>query len=62
MPLRSFVTKPLRFGGLFLTGDAGHIVLPTGAKGLNLATTHVMHTSLTKARSTHGFNRPSWIA
>jgi len=36
-PLRSFVAEPLRFGRLFLAGDAGHIVPPTGAKGLNLA-------------------------
>ncbi len=35
--LRSFVAEPLRFGRLFLVGDAGHIVPPTGAKGLNLA-------------------------
>jgi p-hydroxybenzoate 3-monooxygenase len=36
-PLRSFVVEPLRFGRLFLAGDAAHIVPPTGAKGLNLA-------------------------
>jgi p-hydroxybenzoate 3-monooxygenase len=36
-PLRSFVCEPLRFGRLFLAGDAAHIVPPTGAKGLNLA-------------------------
>jgi len=36
-PLRSFVAEPLSFGRLFLAGDAGHIVPPTGAKGLNLA-------------------------
>jgi len=36
-PLRSTVTEPLRRGRLFLVGDAGHIVPPTGAKGLNLA-------------------------
>ncbi len=36
-PLRSFVAEPLRFGCLFLAGDAAHIVPPTGAKGLNLA-------------------------
>jgi len=36
-PLRSFVTAPMRFGRLFLAGDAAHIVPPTGAKGLNLA-------------------------
>ncbi len=37
VPLRSFVAEPLRFGRLFLAGDAAHIVPPTGAKGLNLA-------------------------
>src|SRR5258708_5339514 len=36
-PLRSFVLEPMRFGRLFLAGDAAHIVPPTGAKGLNLA-------------------------
>jgi p-hydroxybenzoate 3-monooxygenase len=35
--MRSFVVEPLRYGRLFLAGDAGHIVPPTGAKGLNLA-------------------------
>lgn len=36
-PLRSFVSEPMRFGRLFLAGDAAHIVPPTGAKGMNLA-------------------------
>jgi p-hydroxybenzoate 3-monooxygenase len=36
-PMRSFVSGPMRFGRLFLAGDAAHIVPPTGAKGLNLA-------------------------
>jgi p-hydroxybenzoate 3-monooxygenase len=40
-PLRSFVVEPLRFGRLFLAGDAAHIVPPTGAKGLNLAASDV---------------------
>jgi p-hydroxybenzoate 3-monooxygenase len=40
-PLRSFVTEPMRWGRLFLTGDAAHIVPPTGAKGLNLAASDV---------------------
>jgi p-hydroxybenzoate 3-monooxygenase len=44
-PLRSFVVEPLRFGRLFLAGDAGHIVPPTGAKGLNLAATDVKYLS-----------------
>jgi p-hydroxybenzoate 3-monooxygenase len=40
-PMRSFVAEPLRFGHLFLAGDAAHIVPPTGAKGLNLAAADV---------------------
>lgn len=40
-PLRSFVTEPMRYGRLFLAGDAAHIVPPTGAKGLNLAASDV---------------------
>ena len=40
-PLRSFVAEPMRWGRLFLAGDAAHIVPPTGAKGLNLAATDV---------------------
>ncbi|MDE2082835.1 MAG: 4-hydroxybenzoate 3-monooxygenase [Burkholderiales bacterium] len=40
-PLRSFVAEPMRFGRLFLAGDAAHIVPPTGAKGLNLAAADV---------------------
>ncbi|HEU4780397.1 MAG TPA: 4-hydroxybenzoate 3-monooxygenase [Steroidobacteraceae bacterium] len=42
-PLRSFVAEPLRFGRLFLAGDAAHIVPPTGAKGLNLAVSDVFY-------------------
>ncbi|WP_031468931.1 4-hydroxybenzoate 3-monooxygenase [Sciscionella sediminilitoris] len=41
LPMRSFVMAPLRHGRLFLAGDAGHIVPPTGAKGLNLAVADV---------------------
>ncbi|MCB0097219.1 MAG: FAD-dependent monooxygenase, partial [Caldilineaceae bacterium] len=44
-PLRSFVAEPLRFGNLFLAGDAAHIVPPTGAKGLNLAAADVYYLS-----------------
>lgn len=44
-PLRSFVAEPLRFGRMFLAGDAGHIVPPTGAKGLNLAVSDVHYLS-----------------
>jgi p-hydroxybenzoate 3-monooxygenase len=40
-PMRSFVAEPMRFGRLFLAGDAAHIVPPTGAKGLNLAAADV---------------------
>jgi p-hydroxybenzoate 3-monooxygenase len=39
--LRSFVSEPMRWGNLFLCGDAAHIVPPTGAKGLNLAVSDV---------------------
>ena len=41
-PLRSFVSEPMRFGRLFMAGDAAHIVPPTGAKGLNLAVSDVI--------------------
>jgi p-hydroxybenzoate 3-monooxygenase len=41
-PMRSFVASPMRYGHLFLAGDAAHIVPPTGAKGLNLAASDVL--------------------
>ncbi|MEM9796031.1 MAG: 4-hydroxybenzoate 3-monooxygenase [Pseudomonadota bacterium] len=44
-PLRSFVASPMRWGRLFLVGDAAHIVPPTGAKGLNLAVSDVRYLS-----------------
>jgi len=44
-PLHSFVAEPLRFGRFFLAGDAGHIVPPTGAKGLNLAASDIYYLS-----------------
>jgi p-hydroxybenzoate 3-monooxygenase len=44
-PLRSFVAEPMRYGRLFLAGDAAHIVPPTGAKGLNLAVSDVFYLS-----------------
>lgn len=44
-PLRSFVTEPMRFGNMFLVGDAAHIVPPTGAKGLNLAASDMYYLS-----------------
>ena len=50
-PLRSFVVEPLQYGRLFLVGDAGHIVPPTGAKGLNLAASdvHALYTLMKQA-------------
>ena len=42
-PLRSYVAEPMRWGNLFLAGDAAHIVPPTGAKGLNLAFSDVYY-------------------
>ena len=42
-PLRSFVSEPMRYGALYLCGDAAHIVPPTGAKGLNLAVSDVFY-------------------
>jgi p-hydroxybenzoate 3-monooxygenase len=50
-PLRSFVSEPMRWGKLFLAGDAAHIVPPTGAKGLNLAFSDVFY--LSRALITH---------
>ncbi|WP_203291265.1 4-hydroxybenzoate 3-monooxygenase [Maricaulis parjimensis] len=44
-PLRSFVFEPMKYGSLFLAGDAAHIVPPTGAKGLNLAASDVIYLS-----------------
>lgn len=41
LPFRSFVAEPMRYGNMFLAGDAAHTVPPTGAKGLNLALTDV---------------------
>jgi p-hydroxybenzoate 3-monooxygenase len=59
-PLRSFVAEPMRFGRMFLAGDAAHIVPPTGAKGLNLAATDVRYLSRALigfyAGSSHGID------
>ena len=60
-PLRSFVTEPMRFGRMFLAGDAAHIVPPTGAKGLNLAASDVGYlasgiTEFYKKNSTEGID------
>jgi p-hydroxybenzoate 3-monooxygenase len=56
-PLRSFVAEPMRFGRLFLAGDAAHIVPPTGAKGLNLAASDVKY--LASALAEHYGERSS---
>lgn len=66
-PLRSFVSEPLRWGRLFLAGDAGHIVPPTGAKGLNLAFSDVFYLSRAlrahyQERSDHYLDRYSEMA
>lgn len=53
-PLRSFVAEPLRFGRLFLAGDAAHIVPPTGAKGLNLAASDVRYLARALTDFYHG--------
>jgi p-hydroxybenzoate 3-monooxygenase len=42
-PLRSYVAEPMRYGNLFLAGDAAHIVPPTGAKGLNSAASDIYY-------------------
>jgi p-hydroxybenzoate 3-monooxygenase len=52
-PLRSFVAEPMRFGRLFLAGDAAHIVPPTGAKGLNLAASDVGYLAQALAEHFH---------
>jgi p-hydroxybenzoate 3-monooxygenase len=59
-PLRSFVAEPMRFGRLFLAGDAAHIVPPTGAKGLNLAASDV-HYLATALREFYGEKSSSGI-
>lgn len=66
-PLRSFVAEPMRFGRLFLAGDAAHIVPPTGAKGLNLAASDVHYLSCAlieyfEERSDTGINHYSDMA
>src|SRR5215469_3459065 len=53
-PMRSFVSSPMRYGRLFLAGDAAHIVPPTGAKGLNLAISDVFY--LQRAFAAHFLN------
>lgn len=60
-PLRSFICEPMQYGRLFLVGDAAHIVPPTGAKGLNLASGDVnyLYRILLKV---YKENRPEAIA
>lgn len=53
-PLRSFVSEPMRWGRLFLAGDAAHIVPPTGAKGMNLAVSDVMFLGEALVEHYHG--------
>jgi p-hydroxybenzoate 3-monooxygenase len=65
--MRSFVVEPLRYGRLFLAGDAAHIVPPTGAKGLNLAVNDVRVlsqalASFYKSRDEHGLAKYSETA
>lgn len=54
-PLRSFVSEPMRWGRLFLCGDAAHIVPPTGAKGLNTAASdiHYLYHGLVQMYAEH---------
>ncbi len=49
-PMRAFVAEPMRYGRLFLAGDAAHIVPPTGAKGMNLAFADVVALARALAR------------
>ena len=55
-PLRSFVAEPMRYGRLFLAGDAAHVVPPTGAKGLNLAISDVYYLSRALSEFYRGAN------
>ncbi len=58
-PMRSFVSAPMRYGRLFLAGDAAHIVPPTGAKGLNLALADVAVLAPALDALLHGDQRPA---
>jgi p-hydroxybenzoate 3-monooxygenase len=58
-PMRSFVSSPMRYGRLFLAGDAAHIVPPTGAKGLNLALSDVAVLAGALASLLHGDPGPA---
>jgi p-hydroxybenzoate 3-monooxygenase len=59
-PMRSFVSAPMRYGRLFLAGDAAHIVPPTGAKGLNLAMADVAVLAPALDALLHGDPRPAY--
>ncbi len=52
-PLRSFAVEPMRYGNLFLAGDAAHIVPPTGAKGLNTAASDIYYLVSTRSSITY---------
>jgi p-hydroxybenzoate 3-monooxygenase len=58
-PMRSFVSAPMRYGRLFLAGDAAHIVPPTGAKGLNLAMADVAVLAQALDALLHGDDGPA---
>ena len=58
-PMRSFVSSPMRYGRLFLAGDAAHIVPPTGAKGLNLALADVTVLAQALDRLMRGDSQPA---
>ena len=60
--MRSFVAEPMRFGRMFLAGDAAHIVPPTGAKGLNLAMADIWRLSRAFSRYYSPVARNCWIA
>ncbi|HKD87849.1 MAG TPA: 4-hydroxybenzoate 3-monooxygenase [Streptosporangiaceae bacterium] len=58
-PMRSFVSAPMRYGRMFLAGDAAHIVPPTGAKGLNLALADVAVLAPALDALLHGDDKPA---
>jgi p-hydroxybenzoate 3-monooxygenase len=58
-PMRSFVSAPMRYGRMFLAGDAAHIVPPTGAKGLNLALADVTVLAPALDALLHGDDKPA---
>jgi p-hydroxybenzoate 3-monooxygenase len=60
-PMRSFVAAPMRYGRMFLAGDAAHIVPPTGAKGLNLALADVAVLAPALDALLHGDDEPAAV-